>query len=112
MEDSISEVLTLDEDPVSFLAGIREECPDILSILTTEQVKLLSQCPTDPYSEGKVDQEYLLEAWNHQCIRMMWRENKLHIANYLLNPKADTNLLSTQDQKRKNSNLEKVDYLS
>ncbi len=113
MEDEPVKAVTLNQDPVSFLADIREESPDILSILTTEQVKLLSQCPTNPYTPGKVDQDYLSDAWNHQCIRVMWRDSKLYLTDFLLEAKDSTKAFSTQDletYERKKSSLEKVRY--
>ena len=101
----------LDEDPVSFLAGIREECPDILSILTTKQVKLLSQCPTDPYNEGKVDEEHLLDAWNYLKLRTKWKQSSVCLRSFLLMPQDDIKSFNTQDLEtfdRKRRTLEKV----
>ena len=103
--------MSLAQDPVSFLASIREDCPDILSILTTEQVRLLSRCPTDPYGPGEVDQEYLTDAWNHQNIRVLWRESILSLEDFLLEPRDSTKSFSYQDlqtYERKKSNIEKV----
>lgn len=103
--------MSLAQDPVSFLVSLREECPEILSILTTEQVRLLSRCPTDPYTPGEVDQEYLTDAWHHQCIRVVWRESILNLKDFLLEPRDRTKSFSTQDleiHERKKSSIEKV----
>ena len=42
---------TLDEDPVSFLARMREGCPEML----------LSKCPTDTYCPETINEDYLAD---------------------------------------------------
>lgn len=99
------------EDPVSFFASIREECPDIVSVLTTKQVKLLSQCPRDPYSKEKVDEEHLSDAWNYLKVRARWKESSFNLRRFLLEPKDETKSFNTQDLEifeKKKSTLEKV----
>ncbi len=106
--------MTLDEDPVSFLARIREECPDIFSILTTKEVKTLSQCPTDPYSEGKVEEEHLFDAWNYLRARSKWKKSMTNLTRSLLKPKNEAKSFCTQDFEifdRKRNTLEKVELL-
>ena len=100
--------MSLVQDPVSFLSAIREDCPDILSILTTEQVRLLSRCPTDPYSPGEVDREYLTDAWNHQNIRMVWRESKLKLTEVVLEPRKSLTYQDLEIYERKKKAVEKV----
>ena len=99
------------EDPLSFFASIREECPDIISILTTEQVKLLSQCPRDPYSKGKVDKEYLSDAWNYLQVRARWKESSFSLKRFLVEPKGAAKAFNAQDLEifeKKKSTFEKV----
>ena len=105
------ETVTLDEDPVSFLASIREECPDILSIFTTGRVKMLSRNPMDPYTEGKVDEEYLLDASYQQEFRVAWKKSTFNLTSFLLRPEESTKAFNTEDLEtfeRKKRVLEKV----
>lgn len=103
--------MTLEEDPASFLARLKEDCPDILSVINKKQFELISQSPTDPYSKGKVDQEYLDDAGAHQLARMMWKESRRKLHEFLIAPKGSVKSLSTQDLiafEKKSSTLEKV----
>ncbi len=109
--ETAMETITLAQDPVSFLAGIRDECPEIMSIFNTEQVKLLSCNPMDPYSEGKVDEAYLLDASFHQNFRIAWRKSTDNLSTFLLKPEKSTKSFNTEDLEtfeRKRSALEKV----
>ena len=114
MADTIQvdlEAVTLDEDPVSFLASIKEECPDILSILTTKQVKLLSRSPLEPYSEGKVDEEFMADTRRYLLSRTQLKMCSLYFGNYLLRPKDGTETYSTKDREaieRKKNVIRKV----
>ncbi len=105
------EDVTLEEDSASFLAGLKEECPEILSVLTNKQIKLLNQPPNEPYSKGKVDEEYLSEAGAQQLVRSMWKESRTSLNTYLLEPKGGSKSLNPQDLiafEKKNAVLEKV----
>lgn len=105
------ETVTLAEDPVSFLANIREECPDIFSIFTTDRVRMLSRNPTDPYTEGKVDEEYLLDASIQQVFRVAWKKSTFNLTNFLLMPEESTKAFNAEDLEtfeRKKRALEKV----
>ena len=103
--------VTLEEDAASFLARLKEECPEIASVLTKKQLKLISRSPNDPYSQGKVDEEYLSDAGAHLLLRSMWRESRNNLNKYLLEPKGSAKSLNPQDLvafEKKSSALEKV----
>lgn len=105
------EAVSLAQDPVSFLAEIRDECPEIMSIFTREQVKMLSVNPMESYSEGKVDEEYLLEASFHQNFRIAWKQSSKSLSSFLLKPEKSTKSFTIQDLEtfeKKRSALEKV----
>lgn len=103
--------VTLEEDPAIFLARVKEECPEISSVLTKKILELIQRSPNEPYSQGKVDEEYLSDAGAHQLSRYMWRETRSNLNKYLLEPKGSAKALSPQDLaafEKKNSALEKV----
>ena len=105
------ENMTLEEDSASFLARLKEDCPDILSVLSKKQFELISRSPNDPYTEGKVDREYLDDAGAHQHARIMRRECKGKLHEFLIKPNASAKSLSPQElvafEKKKDA-IEKV----
>ena len=103
--------VTLDEDSVSFLASIRGDCHDIFSILTTRQVKLLSQNPSAPYSKGNAEKEHLSDAWEYLKVRSKWNECRNHLTRFVLAPTEERELSTTYTVEifdRKKIALEKV----
>lgn len=110
MADSV-DVTLLDEDPVSFLANIGEYCPDIFSILTTKQVKLLSQTPPAPYSKGNAEKEHLSDAWEYLKVRSKWNQCTSQLNHFVLTPRQDMESSTTHGIEifdRKKIALEKV----
>lgn len=107
-EVAMEAVVTLAQDPVSFLAEIREECPDIMSIFTASQVRMLSHNPMDPYSQEKVDEEYLSDASIYQHFRVAWKRSSLNLTNFLLKPDKKFNSQDLETFERKKSALAKV----
>ena len=102
---------TLEGDSVSFLAWLKEECPDILLAFTTELIKLISRSPNDPYSKENVNEEYLSDEWAHHEARKMWMKGRVNLSEYLMKPKGTEDLLKPQELaafEKKNRSLEKV----
>ena len=49
----------VEEEPVVFLKRIQEQCPIVLPLLDSKQVKLISRSPTEAYDPKDVNDEYL-----------------------------------------------------
>lgn len=85
------------EDYSSFLTQLKEECPEILSILTSKQVDLISLSPNEPYIEGKVDEGYLSDEGAYRHTKSMWKDAKENLNEYLLKPWDSSKQLTAQD---------------
>ena len=75
------------EDPVVFLARIVGECPDALSFLKTNQIKLLSKTTSDIYHTSNVNGEFLTHVACYHCTRHMKDNSNIALSKALLTPK-------------------------
>ena len=91
---------TLVEDPVTFLASLSEECPDVLYFLTTNQVKLLGKSPSDTYKLVDVNEEFLTDMACHHAVRYKSLETKSALSSALLTPMAKNKELEWKDLRR------------
>ena len=99
---------TLDEDPVSFLARMREGCPEILSILNSKQAELLSKCPTDTYCPETINEDYLADMSAYYGIKNKCKDAKTSLSRLLLEPRARTKSLDVERAEKTIEILNKV----
>lgn len=107
MAETAVPLKTLDEDAVSFLARMREECPDVLSILSTGQVKALGHSPTDPY-KGNADELYLTDVGSFHSLKFRDKEAKFDMSSDLLKVTAKKDEIVAEAVEKKRDAIKKV----
>jgi len=100
--------MSLEEDPVAFLARLTKECPDVLSFLTTKQAKLLSKNPTELYQLRDVNEEYLTDMACYHSVRAKSKDSKSSLSKALLTPMAKNKELDVEAFEKKRNVLKGV----
>ena len=99
-------IMSLDEDPTSFLARMKQAYPEIQSILTPKQVKLLRQDPSDPYAKENANEEYLSELSSYYLLHQKCKEVTAALRDSLLKPTSES--VDVENFKTKKDIMEKV----
>ena len=100
--------VTLDEDPVSFLARMRQACPKVLSILNSKQARLLSEDPSKPYDKENANEEYLTEISSYYGLNQKCREAGKDLRGALLKPTIQKKTVDVEDFEAMKEILKKV----
>ena len=96
------------EDSLAFLARLTNECPNVLSFLTTEQARLLSKKPTDLYQLRDVNEEYLTDMACYYSVLKKSRDSEVSLSSALLTPRAKNKELDVETFKKNLKALNEV----
>ena len=77
----------MEDDPVVFLKRIQEQCPIVLSLLDSKQVKLISRSPTEAYDPNNVNDEYLTDMRCSVGIQQRIEDAEQNLRSALLIPR-------------------------
>ena len=94
-------------DPVEFLARMREDCPNILSVLSTKQARLLAKDPTSPY---ETDEEYLTDMAAANGVKRGVDESKSSLRSKLLKPPLTTEEVDVERFEKLTATLTEVSH--
>lgn len=95
-------------DPIAFLAELKATCPEIVSVLTLKQAKLLSKTPNDPYDPTDVNEEYLTDAASFYGLKQKMEDANQALRTALLQPNKMDRDLDVEGFKARITALEKV----
>ena len=103
----LNAAVSLEEDPARFLARVRDACPDILSIITTEQAQLLTLVK-EPYNPKDVSQSYVYNMGSYYTAKLMQKETEKNLALGLMKPLTNGKSLNFEEAERKLVTLKMV----
>lgn len=103
---------SLDESPTAFLARVKAACPDIISILSLTQARLLSQSPTEPYLPDSVNEHYVRDKGICFSLRMLHDDTRKKLSESLLKPLKKDQVLDVETVDKKAKIFEMVANLA
>lgn len=98
------------EDPVVFLKRIQEECPVVLSLLDSRQVKLISRSPTETYDQKDVNDEYLAEMRCSIDVQQRIEDAEQNLRSTLLVPRKVDKDVDVEKFKKQTEVLQMVSF--
>lgn len=107
LSDMNVETVSLEEGPTTFLARVKQACPDILSIITTKKAKLLTRA-NESYDPESVNQSYLSDMGAYVSTKIMQEEVIGNLATVLLKPLAKNKTLNIEESEAKGKILKMV----
>ena len=96
------------ENPVVFLERMREECPNLLLLMTAKQAKLLAKSPSQPYDPKDVNEEYLKDMAACFGAKQKVEDAQQSIRNSLLTPQHKAKEWNVENFEKQTECLKKV----